>query len=77
MAAIGTRFAKISPPVLKKSMAPERTCDKRSLSPPSWLFGKTPISTLPPVSCLIAAAASTAKVFTGWVAEKPWPNFQE
>jgi hypothetical protein len=77
MAATGTSVAKINPPVEKKSMAPERTCDNRSLSPPSWLFGNTPISTLPPVSCLILAAASIANVLTGWVAEKPWPSFQE
>ena len=35
------------------------------------------MSTRPPLSCLIFAAASIAKIWTGWLAGKPWPNFQE
>ncbi len=44
---------------------------------PSWLFGNTPMSTCPLLCCLIQAAASTARLWMGWLGGKPWPNFHE
>ncbi len=62
--------------MLKNSIPPDRTWASRSLSPPSWLLGKTAMSTRPSLSRLIRSVASRARTCSGWLAGKPWPNFQ-
>ena len=67
MPASGTSVCRIRPDSGKMSMAPERTCDSMSVSPPSWLLGKIWISTLPPLSFFTASAASRTRMLEGWV----------
>ena len=52
---------------MKNSIAPERTWLSMSVSQPSWLFGKTWISTRPLVSCLMRSIASMARTLSGCV----------
>src|SRR5450432_3950812 len=65
--ARGTSVCRISPDSGKKSIAPERTCDSMSVSPPSWLLGNTWMSTRPLVSALIFSAASLTRIVLGCV----------
>ena len=50
----------------QNSMAPLRACDRMSLSPPSWLSGKTLSSMRPPVSRAIRSPTSISRVLNGW-----------
>ena len=68
MAASGTSVDRISPDSVKNSSAPERTWLSMSVSLPSWLLGKSWISSRPPVAALILSAASALRVFSGCVA---------
>ena len=49
IAAIGTAFT-IGEPMVKMSIAPERTWLNMSVVEPSWLFGKISISSRPLVA---------------------------
>ena len=73
--ATGTSVDRISPDNVKKSIAPERTCDSMSVSEPSWLFGNTWMSTRPPESFKIACAALWARTFNGCTAGRLLANF--
>jgi hypothetical protein len=74
IAATGTAFT-IGEPMVKMSIAPERTWLNMSVLEPSWLLGKTSISSRPLVCALIAAAASWARVLIGCVAGRSLPYF--
>src|SRR3954447_3443591 len=65
--AFGTRVERIKGERVKNSIAPERSWLSMSVSPPSWLFGKTWMSTLPPLSLRIASMASTVRIVSGCV----------
>ena len=65
--APGTSVDRISGDSVKNSIAPERSWLSMSVSPPSWLFGNTWMSTLPPVSLRIASMASTVRIVSGCV----------
>src|SRR5919202_135089 len=65
--AFGTSVERISGESVKNSSAPERSWLSMSVSPPSWLFGNTWMSTLPPVSLRIASIASIVRIFSGCV----------
>ena len=62
------------PDNMKKSIAPERTCDNMSVSPPSWLLGNSWMSTRPLDSARIASAASFMRMLVGWVTGKLLAN---
>ena len=65
--AAGTTVARIRPESVKKSMEPSRSCESMAVSPPSWLLGKTSISTAPLLSALMRSAALVVKMVSGWV----------
>ena len=52
---------------MKNSTAPLRSWLSTSVSLPSWLFGKSWISSRPPVSALMRSAASCMRTFSGCV----------
>jgi hypothetical protein len=53
------------PEIVKNSSAPERSWLSMSVSEPSWLFGKTWMSTLPSLSLRMLAAASRMRIDSG------------
>ncbi len=67
MLAGGTTVARIRPESVKNSSAPERTWLSMSVSEPSWLLGKTLISSRPLVALRMRSAASWARTLRGWV----------
>src|SRR5579875_3700160 len=67
MATFGIRVERMSGDRVKKSMPPTRNWFSMSVSPPSWLFGNTLTSTLPPVSVRIASAAASMRTLIGCV----------
>src|SRR5882672_114034 len=52
---------------LKNSTAPERSWDSTSVSPPSWLFANSSISSAPLLSRLMRSEASRRRMFSGCV----------
>src|SRR6266850_7956265 len=74
IAAIGTTFT-IGEPMVKMSIAPERTWLNMSVLLPSWLLGKISISRRPLVCVLIASTASLARVLIGCATGRSLPYF--
>src|SRR5690242_17210954 len=71
MPTTGTRVARTEFDRLKRSIDPERSCESRSVSEPSWLAGNRLISTRPCVAARMRSIASFARTFTGCVGS--WP----
>src|SRR6266702_370402 len=65
--AIGTSVDRMTVDRLKNSTAPERSWDSTSVSPPSWLFGNSSISSAPLLSFLMRSNACCRRMFSGWV----------
>src|SRR3954465_10580003 len=74
IAAFGTKVERMRGERVNSWTAPERNWLRVSVSDPSWLFGKTWMSTLPPVSALIRFAASASWMCKGWVVGWLWAS---
>src|SRR6266436_7892672 len=65
--AIGTSVDRMTLDRLKNSTAPERSWDSTSVSPPSWLFANSSISSTPLLSRLMRSKACCRRTFSGCV----------